>query len=53
MFTDFCSAVSTRTRPSRLPTFADGARHVRLVADASEALLIQNQGDSHDPALSA
>ncbi|TCC61920.1 hypothetical protein E0H73_14380 [Kribbella pittospori] len=57
MFTDFYSAVSTRTRPSRLPTFADGARHVHLVADASEALvpasLTQTQGDSHDPALSA
>ncbi|TWD78978.1 putative dehydrogenase [Kribbella amoyensis] len=53
LFTDFYSAVATGTRPSRLPTFADGARHVRIVAAASEALTSRPQGGNDDSALSA
>jgi predicted dehydrogenase len=53
LFTDFYTAVATGTRPSRLPTFADGARHVHVVAAASEALTSQSQGGNDDPALSA
>jgi len=53
LFTDFYTAIATGNRPPRLPTFADGARHVRLVADASEALTTQFPGGNDDSALSA